>query len=674
MTSTAAPAPFGAVPNPRQLAWQRLGMYAFIHFTVNTFTDRNWGDGTEPEDVFNPSELDCEQWCRVISEAGFKGAILTAKHHDGFCLWPSRYTTHSVAASKWRDGHGDVVREFVEAARKFHLKIGFYLSPWDRHEPTYGSGEPYNRYFRNQLRELLENYGGDDVFIAWFDGACGEGPNGKVQHYDCEKAAAVVRECAPNAVLFGAMDDWRDIRWCGNEAGFAGSPNWATIDVYRPDSIHHGDPAGRHYWPAEVDVSIRPEWFYHPNEDSKVHSLSHLIDIFFHSVGRGSCLNLNFPPDRRGLIHENDVRRIREWSTVLRTIFKTDFAAGAVAQSPVSRGPGFEAARLTDGDGSTYWAAPDGVTAGAAVIELGEFRLINVIKLAEYTELGQRVAEFAVDWRDDGGNWRELVRDNTISFRKILRTPTVNADALRLRIIKALASFTISEFGVYYMPPLPLPPAIRRTADGTVTLSAPGARTLRYTLDGSRPGPDSLLYQEQLKLPGAGVIRATAEYDASEAYAGIDTSAESTLEFGVARANWSIAQCDSEDPEHPAASLLDADPDEYWLSARGALPQGVTIDTGACRTFSGAILTHPTPAVRFFSYVRRYRITGSAAAAGPFRTLLEGELDNIANNPVPQTVKFPVPAAVRWVRLEILETAPESRIPDAASLAGFELI
>ena len=207
-----------------------------------------------------------------------------------------------------------------------------------------------------------------------------------------------------------------------------------------------------------------------------------------------------------------------------------------------------------------------------------------------------------------------------------------------------------------------------------VTLSAPGARTLRYTLDGSRPGPDSLLYQEQLKLPGAGVIRTAAEYDASEAYTGIDTSAESTLEFGVARANWSIAQCDSEEPEHPAASLLDADPDKYWLSARGALPQGVTIDTGACRTFSGAILTHPTPAVRFFSYVRRYRITGSAAAAGPFRTLLEGELDNIANNPVPQIVKFPVPAAVRWVRLEILETAPESRIPDAASLAGFELI
>lgn len=446
------PAPYGALPSVRQQAWQETKMYAFFHFTVNTFTGREWGDGTESPDVFAPSELDCGQWCRTIAEAGFCGAVLTAKHHDGFCLWPSEFTDHSVRSSKWRNGSGDVVREFVDAARKYGLKIGFYLSPWDRHESTYGTGDAYNDFYCAQLKELLTNYGGDDVFIIWFDGACGEGPNGKVQQYDFDRANAIIRKYAPNAVIWGGAAG-QDIRWCGNEDGFAGADNYATAGEFPiPDGdyapLQHGRRDGENWRPAEVDVSIRPGWFWHEEENEKVHSAAKLLDIYYTSVGRGSCLNLNLPPDRRGLLHETDVRRLLEFRKRLDQIHACDLCLGARAVSVAERDKTFGADMLIDGNPETFWAPADGTNACTAEVHFKREVELDVVELAEYTPLGERVDRYAVDYLC-GGEWLLLTEGTAISFRREIRTERVTTAGLRLRILEARACPCISRFSAW---------------------------------------------------------------------------------------------------------------------------------------------------------------------------------------------------------------------------------
>lgn len=662
-----APAPFGATPSRQQLAWQEIGMYAFLHFTVNTFTGREWGDGTEPEDIFNPTELDCEQWCRIIAGAGFKGAVLTAKHHDGFCLWPSKYTTHSVRYSKWRNGRGDVVGDFVKAAKKYGLKVGLYLSPWDRHEKSYGSGEAYNEFYANQLRELLTNYGGpggEDIFITWFDGACGEGPNGKVQVYDFERSCAVIRECAPDAVIFGHMGDHRDLRWCGNERGFAGSPNWATIDEYRQDLLQNGTPGGRHYWPSEVDVSIRPGWFYHKYDDALVHSLEHLLDIWFHSVGRGSCLNLNLPPDPRGLIHEQDERRVQELKLVLDRTFRENFAAGAPASASNERGDGFRAANLTDGSDTTCWATDDSVTQAEAVIELGAARRLNVVKLREHSPLGERVAEFEIEYRTASGEWRTLIKDTTISFRKILRTPTVETDALKLKITRSLACPCIQEFAAYYQPPILFAPTIRRTSDGTITLACRTENAeLHYTFDGTQPTAASPRYRAPIPVREAGMIRAISRFPDGVAneYPEITTAPETALRFGIAADGWRVLSADSEDPENPKENAIRSD-NTLWLSAENApFPHQLTIDTGRMQTIHGFIFTPPDEP---HWPIARYRILTGDSPETIRDVVVEDSFDNTENNAGVQIIPLAHPVEARFFRFEALESA--KCIPAAA--------
>ncbi|MBE3070451.1 MAG: alpha-L-fucosidase, partial [Planctomycetes bacterium] len=311
--SAAAPAPVLPVPTDRQMAWHEREMIAFAHFTVNTFTDREWGLGDEDPRIFNPTAFDADQWARTCRDGGLKMLILTCKHHDGFCLWPSPLTRHSVASSPWRGGQGDMVREVSDACRRAGIAFGTYLSPWDRHEPCYGDSPRYNAYYLNQLTELMTGYG--KVSEVWFDGACGEGPNGKRQAYDFPAYRAVVRRLQPDAVMFS--DAGPDIRWVGNETGYAADPNWATIDAAKmivgkpnPDQTH-GVPGGPDWVPTEVDVSIRPGWFYHAAEDAKVKTLAELMDIYYASVGLGGVLLLNIPPDRRGLMHDIDASRLR---------------------------------------------------------------------------------------------------------------------------------------------------------------------------------------------------------------------------------------------------------------------------------------------------------------------------------------------------------------------------
>ena len=334
------------VPSERQIMFQQLEFYAFVHFTVNTFTDKEWGDGTESPEIFNPRKLDAEQWVKAIRNAGMKGLILTCKHHDGFCLWPSKYTEHTVAASPYKNGKGDVVGEVADACRKYGIKFGVYLSPWDRNSRLYGYGESYNDYFVNQLTELLTNYG--EVFSVWFDGACGEGENGKKQIYDWDRYYAVIRELQPNACINVCGPD---IRWCGNEAGHTRKAEWSVVPARTRDTEKIAEASQQEdneefrqreikawdadlgsreilenetelvWYPAEVNTSIRPGWFYHRNEDDKVRSLDDLMNVYNCSVGGNSTFLLNIPPTPDGLFHENDVKRLEEIGDYLRSNF-----------------------------------------------------------------------------------------------------------------------------------------------------------------------------------------------------------------------------------------------------------------------------------------------------------------------------------------------------------------
>ncbi len=459
--AVAPPAPLGPLPTASQQAWKEMGFTGFVHFGPNTFTDREWGHGDEPASVFDPSALDARQWVRAMKDAGIGGVVITAKHHDGWCAWPTAQSKHSVAASPWKAGKGDVLRELSDACRAEGVKFGVYLSPWDRNNPQYGSGEPYNEYFRRQLREVLTNYG--PIFEVWFDGACGEGPNGKRQVYDFPSFIRTVRELQPGAVIFS--DVGPDIRWVGNESGHAGETCWSMlaaaghgIGADNPPatgSLYEGDLAGEAWIPAECDVSIRPGWFYHAHEDDKVKTVAQLVDLYERSYGHNGNLHLNVPPDRRGLLHANDVAALKGLGEAIRLTYGpgTDLARGGTAAATPVRGgaAAFDGAKAIDGDARTYWATDDGTLSGAIEVQLAAPATFDRLLLREPTELGQRVKRFAIDVRH-GGAWRQVAEGTTIGQARIVRIDPVNAEAVRLRVLDARACPLISAIQVHATP------------------------------------------------------------------------------------------------------------------------------------------------------------------------------------------------------------------------------
>ncbi len=418
-------------PTPRQLAWQKLETTAFLHFTVNTFTDKEWGDGTESPALFNPAKLDARQWVRTLHDAGFKMAIITAKHHDGFCLWPTKTTEHSVKNSPWKAGKGDVVREVADACREYGLKFGVYLSPWDRHEPRYGTAS-YNDFYKAQLRELLTNYG--DVAEVWFDGAKGE--NAKNMTYDFDGYWALVRELQPNAVMFS--DAGPDVRWVGNEAGNAGETCWSTIStegmapgVADAKYLNRGDPTGPQWIPAETDVSIRPGWFYHATEDSKVRSGKNLVDLYYQSVGRNSLLLLNVPPNRDGLLSEPDVASLRDFRRILNETFQTNL----VAKNP----------KLTDGELDTHTVL---LANKPIVIDLTGTPTFDRVLIQENIASGQRVASGYVDYWT-GTIWQRLQNFTTVGHKRLLRFPAITAPRIRITFSNISGPVQLAEVGAY---------------------------------------------------------------------------------------------------------------------------------------------------------------------------------------------------------------------------------
>jgi alpha-L-fucosidase len=457
------PSPYGPVPSRRQLAWHDMQYYMFVHFTVNTFTDKEWGYGDEKESIFNPSDLDCDQWAKIASEAGMKGIIITAKHHDGFCLWPSKYTEHSVKNSPWKNGKGDVLRDLSIACDKYGLKLGVYLSPWDRNSAVYGTPE-YLTYYRNQLRELLTGYG--KIFEVWFDGANGgDGYYGGARevrkidnktYYDWPNTQAIVRELQPEAVMFS--DAGPDVRWVGNERGIGSLTNWCLLnrDEMYPGGdfsaiLGEGEENGKYWVPAEVDVSIRPGWFYHEAQDSMVKSPENLLNIYYSSIGRNCNLILNVPPDRRGLLNEIDVKSLLGFKRLLDNEFKTNLALNKKAVSSSRRGSNYKASYATDEDPDTYWATSDKQNTGDIIINLGKETEVNRIVLQEYIKLGQRVKEFKVT-AFDNGNWTPLVEGTTIGYKVIRKFPVVKTTKIKVSISDAKACPLISNIELYRAP------------------------------------------------------------------------------------------------------------------------------------------------------------------------------------------------------------------------------
>ena len=459
------PEPFGPIPSERQLAWHEMEYYMFVHFTVNTFTDKEWGFGDEKESVFNPSEMDCRQWAKTAKDAGMKGIIITAKHHDGFCLWPSEFTEHSVKNSVWKDGKGDVVKELRQACDEFGLKLGVYLSPWDRNSSFYGTPE-YLTYYRNQLHELLTNYG--DIFEVWFDGANGgDGYYGgkreirKIDnktYYDWPNTHKIVRELQPGAVMFG--DGGPDVRWVGNESGMGSETNWALLkkDGMYPGGdfakiLGEGHKDGNYWVPAEVDVSIRPGWFYHENQDSLVRSPENLMEIYYSSVGRNSNLLLNVPPDRRGLLNENDVKALLFFRELREKEFETDIAKGKKVSVSVRRGKDYDGSGINDANPETYWTTDDSQTSGEIIIDLERETEVNRILLQEYIKLGQRVQEFKIEGYING-KWEQLLQGTTIGYKVIKKFPVAKVSKIKVIIRKSKACPIVSNVELYRAPGL----------------------------------------------------------------------------------------------------------------------------------------------------------------------------------------------------------------------------
>ena len=459
------PAPYGPVPTPAQVAWQRMEMNMFCHFGPNTFTGLEWGEGTEPEDIFNPTALDCDQWVAVAKNAGFQGIILTAKHHDGFCLWPNPQSTHTVRESAWRNGQGDVLRELSDACQRGGVKFGIYISPWDRNAPTYGTSA-YNKVFLKTLRHAHTSYG--PIFEQWFDGANGEGPNGKKQVYDWKKFNGQTKKLQPNAVIFS--DVGPGCRWVGNEEGKCGRTCWSRLDVKgcepgknapSQDTLNAGNYNGACWIPAETDVSIRPGWFWRASEHPK--SVQELLKIYYNSVGRNSLLLLNVPPDNRGLIPAEDSLRLVEFRAALDSIFAQDLAKKAHINASNCRSKNkksnifaFECQNevpssfnLTNDSYDAYWATDDTVTTAWVELIFNETQTFNRVMLQEYIPLGQRVEKFHIEVEDKNGHWRTIAEETTIGYKRLVLTETVTTKKVRIVIDRSRACIVMNRVGLF---------------------------------------------------------------------------------------------------------------------------------------------------------------------------------------------------------------------------------
>jgi alpha-L-fucosidase len=668
---TKSPSPFGPIPSENQMRWQEMEYYAFVHFSLNTYTDQSWGYGNEEVKLFNPTKADCRQWARICKEAGMKGIILTAKHHCGFCLWPSKYTEYSVKNAPWKNGKGDMVRDMADACKEYGLKLGLYLSPWDRNSKDYGKPE-YITYFRNQLTELLTNYG--PIFEVWFDGANGgDGYYGganetrkidRTTYYDWKNTYALIRKLQPNIVIWNDGGDRGDLRWVGTEDGYVGETNWSLLNATGDvpwNMLHYGVENGNAWVPAEVNTSIRPEWFYHPSEDDKVKTVPFLLETYYNSIGRNGSLLLNFPIMPNGLIHPNDEKASLDFAKAVKESFAVNLAEKAKTEATNIRSNAkeFSAANTIDGNNETYWATDDNVNKASLTIDFGKPTLFNRFLVQEYIRLGQRVKAFTIEAMVDG-NWKEIAKATTIGYKRILRFPGVSASKVRINITDSKSCLVISNIGVYNAPLILGAPVILRSNTGDVSLSSDDIGPyFYYTLDGSEPTPKSIRYTTPFKTEGKIEVKAVA-YDPASG----KSSPVSTEKFDICRKNWKIIGITDENSKF----VLDGNPSTVYHQHSNKMPIDLAVDLGNKYNIAGfrylpdqnkwssGIITN------YQFYVSKDNIE--------WKMVSEGEFSNIKNNPVWQIKTFS-PVKARYIKLKALTNTSNDNVAGYAEIDVF---
>jgi alpha-L-fucosidase len=654
-SQTKAPVPLKPVPTDNQRKWQDLEYYAFVHFSLNTYTDQSWGYGNEDVKLFNPEKLDCRQWARICKEAGMKGIIVTAKHHCGFCLWPSKYTAYSVKNAPWKNGKGDVIRELAAACKEYGLKLGIYLSPWDRNHADYGKPE-YIDYFRNQLKELLTEYG--PIFEVWFDGANGgSGYYGGANetrkidaktYYDWKNTYQLVRTLQPGIVIWNDGGDRGDLRWVGTEDGYVGETNWSLLDStgdvpYR--MLHYGLENGNAWVPAEVNTSIRPEWFYHPREDMLVKTLPQLMETYYNSNGRNASLLLNFPIMPNGLINEKDAKTALEFGAAVKKAFGVNLVKNTKVKATNVRGNAkkFTALNVIDEYKDTYWATDDSVRTATLTIDFGKPVSFNRFMAQEYISLGQRIKSFSIEAIIDG-NWKKLAEGTTIGYKRILQFPAVKTSKLRFIILDSKACPVISSIGVYDAPQMLASPAIIRNQTGEITVKATDAESLVfYTLDGSAPTIHSNRYKAPFSTEGKIAIRAIA-YDSISG----KKSPEAHEKFDITRKEWNIVGVDSN-----ARVIIDGNNSTAWQQPAGkVLPVDLVISLGKEENIKGfKYLPDARPWAG--GIISQYQFFVSSDNEN-WQLVSEGEFSNIKNNPLWQVKEFP-PVSAKFIKFRALQ-------------------
>ncbi len=647
LSAAEAPQPFGAVPSEPQVRWQRMEFYAFIHFGLNTYTGREWGYGDENPKIFNPSSFNANDIVATFKKGGMKGMIYTAKHHDGFCAWPTKSTDHNITQSPWKGGKGDVVKEFALACQKNGIQFGTYLSPWDRNNAGYGKPEYLDVYYK-QITELLSNYG--PVFEIWFDGANGgDGYYGGAKenrnigdaekYYNFEKIVAMIRKLQPNCIIWGA-GHYGDARWGGSEKGHVGYPHWSTVGLHGGGG-GTGKRGGERWVPAEGDTTINHAgWFWHQGQASRVKSPETLMDVWFDSVGRGANLILNVAADKTGRLDPADVKSLLEFKELRDKLYAKDFALGASVKASQVRGNDkkFSASNLTDGNIESYWAVEDDNLTPAAVITLPKPATFDVIRLREQIRLGQRVDSFNID-AFVNGKWVCIDNGGRTIGNQVLRRlkQPVTAKKLRLRITGSQATPCISEFSLFRQPAGTVRPAISRKGPELV-ITAANKGKIFYTTDGKEPNEQSSVYTPGTRFEGSGAVKARCQLENGK------LGPVSETKFGIAKTGWKVKNATSGN----AAAAIDDSPETAWI-ATGDAPQSFVIDMGRSHTVTGFAYL-PRQDGKTDAMTDKYLVEVSRNGSD-WTKAAEGEFSNLRANPILLEVKFSSPQAdTRYLR------------------------
>jgi alpha-L-fucosidase len=668
----SAPKPYGVLPSQRQLAWQETDMYCIVHFSMATYTDKEWGYGDEDPKIFNPAHFSALQIVGAAKAGGFKGIVVVAKHHDGFCLWPTKTTTHNISQSTWKNGKGDVVKEYQEACKQLGMKMGIYCSPWDRNNALYGKPAYVTEVYRKQLEELYANYG--PLFMSWHDGANGgDGYYGGTRelrkidrstYYGWDTTWAITRKMQPGAAIFG--DAGPDVRWVGNEEGHAGETYWATFSPEAADGkipsngnvkyeeSPQGTRNGKYWIPAECDVPSRPGWFYHQGQDGQTKSSYTLLDLYYKSVGRGACLDLGLSPDKDGQLTNEDVQSLKQFGSILKQTFAVNLLKGATLKASNIRGKNaakFGTAFLEDNSRYTYWATDDAVTKPELVADLHTAKTFNVIRLRENIKLGQRIEGAAVDiWQNN--TWKEIATVNSIGANRLIRLPqNITATKVRLRITGSPVCIALSDFGLFKEPVHLSAPAILRSIKGEVSINTDAPVSgIHYTTDDTEPTVNSPVYKQPFEYSNGGVVKAVS-FDGTAGH-----SETKTQVFGISKSGWTaLASQSGSGRMRRVENAIDEDPRTMYNTCTKNdsvtfKPQEISVDLGKSQV------------IKAFTYLPRQDKNPEAEGIVDSYTFqistdgqhwtqaAEGEFSNIASNPIEQTIKLNAPVTARYFK------------------------